>query len=77
MKINQKGMLSWFLNEKDRVYGFSNFYWSGLTTLEIYNILKNYILKKRFKGGIFNVSSEAISKYDLLKLISRIYNKKF
>lgn len=76
-EINKKkyGLLEWFLNSSNIVSGYSNVYFSGLTTNELSNILVEIIKKKKFFYGIYNVSSKRISKFDLLILINKIYNK--
>jgi dTDP-4-dehydrorhamnose reductase len=71
------GLLEWFLNEKKKVKGFKNFFFSGLPAVEIAEILHKYILeKKRIKKGIYHLGSKKISKFNLLKIIKKIYNKK-
>jgi dTDP-4-dehydrorhamnose reductase len=76
-EINKKkyGLLEWFLNSSNIVSGYSNVYFSGLTTNELSNILVKIIKKKKFFYGIYNVSSKRISKFNLLFLINKIYNK--
>jgi len=75
-KFNKLGLLEWFLNNKSTVKGFANVYFSGLTTLELSNILYNYFVKKNiFKSGLVHITGPKISKFDLLKLINSIYLK--
>ena len=71
-------LLEWFLNNKKTISGYSFAYFSGLTTLEISNVIKNIILKNKFCKGLYNLSSYKISKYDLLQKVNKIYilNKK-
>ena len=73
-----KGLLEWFLkNKKKKINGFKNAQFSGPTSLEIAKILYKYVIKKNIlKRGIYNISSKPISKYDLLMLLKKIYNKK-
>jgi dTDP-4-dehydrorhamnose reductase len=73
---SSQGLLEWFLKKKKQCLGFDKFYFSGFPTDEIFNILLIYIIpniKKLY--GIYHLSSEKISKYKLLKLISKIYSK--
>jgi len=72
---NKLGLLEWFLSQKKKCYGFSRCFFSGYTTNEIFNILIR-ILNKKNLNGIYHLSSSRISKYHLLKLISKIYNKR-
>ena len=75
--VSKNSLLEWFLqlNQKE-CYGFTDAYFSGLTTIEIFNFLENFILKNKKLNGIYNLSASKISKYNLLKKISKIYSKK-
>lgn len=70
-----KGYLSlveWFLQQKI-VKGYSNAIFSGLPTIEIARVLKEYVLPNDNLCGLYHLSAEAISKYDLLTLINEEY----
>lgn len=70
------GLLEWFLNQK-KVKGFSCMYFSGPTALEIGKIVYKYVIKKKIiKNGLYNLGNQRISKYKLLVLLNKIYNKK-
>lgn len=60
-----------FFNNKE-VNGYSNVFWSGITTLE----LSIFIEKQLFNGIsglIFLTNGEIISKYNLLEMINKIF----
>ena len=69
-------LLEWFLSQEKPIKGFTNAIYSGFTTLELINIIENYVIKKSTKNGLYNVSSNPISKFELLKIISNVHNKK-
>ena len=71
----EKGLLEWFLSQKDIVKGFKNVIFSGVTVLELANLIENFIIPNENLSGLFHVSGNSISKYDLLKIIAEIYNK--
>ena len=74
---NQRGLLEWFLNQKKIVKGYKNAIFSGFPTIEIAEIVENYIIKRKIVSeGLYNIASKPISKYDLLRKISKIYKKK-
>ena len=77
-ELNSKfGLLEWFLNAKKSVKGFKNFFFSGFPTVEIAEILYKYILKKKtIKSGLYHLGSKKISKFNLLNIIKKVYNKK-
>ena len=69
---NKFGLLEWFLSQKKTCEGFTKCFFSGFPTDEIYKILLKIIKKKKL-AGIYHLSSYKISKYELLKKISKIY----
>ena len=73
--VSRKGLLEWFLNQNRPVQGYKNVIFSGLTVLELAKFLDKYIFPRSDLKGILNISGESISKFDLLKIISDIYNK--
>lgn len=69
-------LLEWFLSQKKQCFGYENAIFSGLPTVTLSRIIKDYILKDESIYGLYHVSSNPISKLNLLKKISKIYNKK-
>jgi len=69
------GLLEWFLSQKDSVNGFTNALFSGSTTVELSNIILNYIIPNEHLDGILHVGSSTISKFDLLNIIKKVYKK--
>ena len=63
-------LLEWFLAQKGEVKGFKNAIYTGLTTLELSRVIVFMLRKYPDASGLYNVSSDPISKYDLLKLIA-------
>jgi len=72
---SKKGLLEWFLNQEESVEGYKEAIFSGLTVLELARIIDMYILPNRHINGIIHLSAEPISKYDLLEIIAKQYNK--
>ena len=67
----KQGLLEWFLSQRGRVQGFKNALFSGFTTLELSRIIDKILTEHPEKGGLYHVSSDPISKFDLLTLIKR------
>jgi len=68
-------LLDWFLSQKNEVKGFRRSIFSGLPTVEIARVINELILPNTGLNGLFHVSSNPISKFDLLSLIATQYNK--
>lgn len=71
-----KSLLNWFLTQKTIVNGFNNAFFSGLTSLELSEIIYKYFIKKKILyDKVINVCGYKISKYSLLLIISKIFKK--
>jgi dTDP-4-dehydrorhamnose reductase len=68
-------LLEWFLNQEQSVEGYANAFFTGLPTIALSEVIEKYIIPNEDLSGLYHVSSESISKYDLLKIISEIYGK--
>ena len=72
---NHYSLLDWFINNQNKkIPGFSNAYFSGLTTLELVKIISKIINKNFNLNGLYHVSSSRISKLNLLKKINSEYS---
>jgi dTDP-4-dehydrorhamnose reductase len=70
---NGYGLVEWFLSQTRKVKGYQRAIFSGFTTGMIAKILMEHVLPNPQLTGLYHLSSEPISKYDLLQLINRIY----
>ncbi len=71
---SQLGLLEWFLSQADkRVKGYTKAIFSGFTTKVFCGIILDIIRYHRNLCGLYHVSSEPISKFELLSLIKEIY----
>lgn len=70
-----RGLVEWFMAQKGSVCGFKRALFSGFPTIEFARIISEYVLPNEDLSGVYHVSSEPISKYDLLTLIATSYDK--
>ena len=76
-KNSQKSLLNWFLIQKNDVNGFNKALFSGLTSLELSKIIYKFFLREnKLYNNIINVGGNVISKYSLLSIISKVFEKK-
>lgn len=68
-------LVDWFLSQNGTTKGYSKAIYSGFPTFEIVNIITNYVIPNEELNGLYHVSSQAISKYELLKIIANEYKK--
>lgn len=69
------GLIDWFLSQQGTVNGFTKAIFSGLPTIELAHIIRDIVLPQPQLFGLYHVASKPISKYDLLKLVARVYGK--
>jgi dTDP-4-dehydrorhamnose reductase len=70
-----QGLLEWFLGQQGQsVSGFTKAIFSGFTTLALARIVADIIENHPTLQGIYHISADPISKYDLLMLIKEIYD---
>lgn len=62
----QQGLFEWFMAQRGTVRGFRNATYTGFTTFEMARILERMVVKFPEARGLYHVSSEPISKYELL-----------
>jgi dTDP-4-dehydrorhamnose reductase len=63
------GLLEWFLAQRESIRGFTNAIFSGLTTQELSRVIQLMLESFPSAHGLYHVSTEPISKYDLLTMI--------
>lgn len=63
---NSHGLIEWFLAQNGNIKGYNKAIYSGLIVSELARFIKILINKHMDLSGTYNVSSEPISKYDLL-----------
>jgi dTDP-4-dehydrorhamnose reductase len=68
------GLVEWFLsNRGGKVRGYTRAIFSGLTTLALARVIANVMEQHPQLQGIYHVSSEPISKYELLCLLREAF----
>ncbi len=68
-------LIDWFLSQNGTIQGYTKAIFSGVTTLELTNIILKLITENYNLYGLYHISSEAISKYELLKIVAETYEK--
>lgn len=67
------GLLEWFLSQEKTCKGYSRAYFSGLPTIILAEILRDYVIPNPGLYGLYHVGASSISKFELLKLIKNQY----
>jgi dTDP-4-dehydrorhamnose reductase len=72
---SNRALVDWFLTQQGAVHGFRRSIFSGMTTIELARIMRDVVLPDSSLHGLYHVSSEPISKFELLKLVAAQYGK--
>ncbi|MBG6073085.1 MULTISPECIES: SDR family oxidoreductase [unclassified Polaromonas] len=69
------GLIGWFLAQNGAVNGFTRAIFSGLPTVELARVIRDFVIPNPELRGVYHVSAEPIAKYDLLQLVAHVYEK--
>ena len=72
---SKNGLLEWFLKQEGEVKGYKKAIFSGITVLELAKVIDMHIIPNQNLRGVYHVSGQSISKYNLLKIIASEYKK--
>lgn len=68
-------LVDWFLSQQGSVKGFSRAIFSGLPTVELAQVIKDYVLPHPQLCGLYHVAAAPINKLELLRLVAQEYEK--
>ena len=68
-------LVDWFLSQKGSVKGYSHAIFSGLPTVELARVMKDFVVPLPQLNGLYHVAAEPIAKRDLLQLVALQYGK--
>jgi dTDP-4-dehydrorhamnose reductase len=68
-------LIDWFLSQSGSVKGFRKAVFSGVPTVELARIVKEFVLPNRELHGLYHVAAAPIAKFDLLTLVTKAYGK--
>ena len=67
------GLVGWFLAQRGPVKGFTRAIFSGLPTVELARVIRDFVIPAADLSGLYHVSSAPISKYDVLRGVAQEY----
>ena len=70
-----RSLIGWFLAQTGSVKGYRRAIFSGLPTVEIARVIRDYVIPHPELHGLYHVSAAPISKFDLLTLVAQTYGK--
>ena len=76
LKLNGTGLLDWFFKQTGEVTGYTQAYWSGVTTLELAKA-SHEMMKQDIRGLYQLCPKDKISKYELLNICKKVWAKNY
>lgn len=73
---SQVALVDWFLSQNNSVKGYTRAIFSGLPTVELARVMRDFVVPRSGLYGLYHVSVDPISKYDLLRLIADQYGQR-
>ena len=72
---SQNSLVEWFLSQKGKtVKGFDRAIYTGFTTQALSQIIEKIILEHPNLEGLWHISSDPITKYQLLNMMNQAFN---
>jgi len=68
-------LVDWFLSQQECVKGFTKAIFSGLPTVELARVMKDFVVPHRELNGLYHVAAEPIDKFSLLGLVAAQYGR--
>ena len=73
--VSMSSIFEWFMNSENEVGGWTENYWNGITTLQWTKICYDMLVSWDSYEIVNIPATECISKYQLLNLIKKVFNK--
>ena len=72
---NGIGLFHWFMSQPEnaQLKGYSQAYWSGITTIELAKVIDEVLSSQNASGLVQVAGKEKIDKYNLLKLFNEVF----
>jgi dTDP-4-dehydrorhamnose reductase len=70
-----KSLVNWFLDQTGEVKGYGKAVFSGLPTIELAQVVRDFVMPRPDLHGLYHLSVDPINKHDLLCLVAETYGK--
>lgn len=70
-----RSLIDWFLSQEGPVEGFTKAVFSGLPTVELARVIRDFVVPHPHLHGLYHVSADPIAKYELLRLVAGTYGR--
>jgi len=70
------GLLEWFLAQQGQCRCYTRAIFSGFPTIVLADLIRDVVIPRSDLHGVYHVATQPISKFDLLRLVAKRYDKK-
>lgn len=70
-----RSLINWFLSQNGSVRGYRRAVFSGLPTIELARVIRDFVIPNPSLSGLYHVSAAPINKFELLQLVAQVYQK--
>lgn len=75
LKQSGIGLLHWFLKQEGETKGYTNAFWSGVTTIQLAKSILKIITENDIRGIVHLTNNTKISKYNLLLIFKKVFKR--
>lgn len=75
LKEKGEGLLHWYMQQTGNIKGYSQAFWGGVTTLELAKVI-DAVINQNIVGLMHVTNGIPISKYELLNIFTKTFNRK-
>ena len=68
-------LVDWFLSQQGSVKGFTKAIFSGLPTVELARVMRDFVVPHPELNGLYHVAAEPVDKFSLLTQVAAQYGK--
>ena len=68
-------LVDWFLSQQGSIKGFTKAIFSGLPTVELARVMRDFVIPHPQLNGLYHVAAAPIDKFRLLSLVAAQYGK--
>lgn len=72
---SRHSLVDWFLSQQQYCNGYTKAIFSGLPTVVLAQVIRDVVIPHAELSGLYHVAAKPINKFDLLKLIAKVYGK--
>ena len=69
------GLIEWFLAQTGAIHGYQKAIFTGVTTIELSRVIRDYVMPNGALSGLYHVSSTPVTKYELLRMAAAAYGR--